>query len=323
LGSSLRPAALDVAPSSAALPGAAANSPAAADAATLAWVRIEVEDNGCGVSAADQARLFKEFVQIDAGVLQHGRGSGLGLYICHQIVARHGGRIGVTSTAAQGSIFFAELPLRVPAAGVRGDDASRALQAGSTPAMSSSSPPPPLPDNSRTASPQTDRDSPSLPGDGGLGQPAASTAAARTSAAASTAAGDSGSTPRPRRILVVDDSATNRTLLVRALARVIPGVELEEAGDGATAVALVQAAAPPFDVVCLDRMMPGLDGAATATALRAGGYTGAIIGVTGDVHPEDTEVFLANGVDAVVPKPVHMAQLLAVMHRVMRSRGMA
>jgi signal transduction histidine kinase len=94
-----------------ALDTATAPSPHAACEGT--WIRIEVQDNGCGISAANQARLFGAFVQIDAGALQHSKGTGLGLYICHQIVRRHGGRIGVTSQVGEGALFWAELPVRV------------------------------------------------------------------------------------------------------------------------------------------------------------------------------------------------------------------
>ena len=58
------------------------------------WLRIEVQDNGVGITAANRARLFKAFVQIEAGRLQASRGTGLGLYICSQIARRLGGRIG-------------------------------------------------------------------------------------------------------------------------------------------------------------------------------------------------------------------------------------
>jgi signal transduction histidine kinase len=84
---------------------------AAARAATLerVWIRFEVQDNGVGIKPDDQIKLFTAFHQIDAGTLQKGGGSGLGLSICKEIVRRHGGNIGVLSTPGHGSIFFAEV----------------------------------------------------------------------------------------------------------------------------------------------------------------------------------------------------------------------
>ena len=48
----------------------------------VGWLRCEVTDNGCGISAADQRNLFQSFVQIKAGERQKGGGTGLGLHIC-------------------------------------------------------------------------------------------------------------------------------------------------------------------------------------------------------------------------------------------------
>jgi signal transduction histidine kinase len=73
------------------------------------WIRFEVQDNGVGITPEDQVRLFTAFHQIQAGALQKGGGSGLGLSICKEIVRRHGGAVGVQSVPDQGSTFFAEV----------------------------------------------------------------------------------------------------------------------------------------------------------------------------------------------------------------------
>lgn len=70
---------------------------------------IEVEDSGCGISAADQQRLFEPFVQLAEGVAQ--RGTGLGLAITRQFVQLMGGEINVSSTVGKGSLFHIELPV--------------------------------------------------------------------------------------------------------------------------------------------------------------------------------------------------------------------
>jgi signal transduction histidine kinase len=45
------------------------------------FVRISVVDSGCGISAANQKKLFGQYVQFNASALQQGKGSGLGLWI--------------------------------------------------------------------------------------------------------------------------------------------------------------------------------------------------------------------------------------------------
>lgn len=65
-------------------------------------IRFWIQDNGAGLSAADQARLFTPFERLDCVQL---KGHGLGLAIVHHIVRRLGGQVGVASTPGQGSIF--------------------------------------------------------------------------------------------------------------------------------------------------------------------------------------------------------------------------
>jgi signal transduction histidine kinase len=64
-------------------------------------VSISVSDNGPGIAEQDQAKLFKEFSQVQ----EHESGLGLGLFIAKSIVEAHGGHIRVASTLGQGSTF--------------------------------------------------------------------------------------------------------------------------------------------------------------------------------------------------------------------------
>jgi signal transduction histidine kinase/tetratricopeptide (TPR) repeat protein/tRNA A-37 threonylcarbamoyl transferase component Bud32 len=63
---------------------------------------LEVRDEGEGLSQEDQARVFRKF---DRGSRPSGEGSGLGLTICQNVVANHGGRIWVESELGQGARF--------------------------------------------------------------------------------------------------------------------------------------------------------------------------------------------------------------------------
>lgn len=73
---------------------------------------LRVRDTGPGISAEEQARLFRRFEQGE-GALTAARygGSGLGLAICQELSAAMGGRIRVDSAPGQGTCFVVELPL--------------------------------------------------------------------------------------------------------------------------------------------------------------------------------------------------------------------
>lgn len=53
-------------------------------------------------------------------------------------------------------------------------------------------------------------------------------------------------------------------------------------------------------------------------AIRAAGYRGVIVGVSGNALATDVEEFLAAGADAVQPKPVKMDELLAIFRQRLR-----
>ena len=67
---------------------------------------IEIEDTGTGISREDQKTIFEQFRQGN-----HKRsGSGLGLYLCRQIIQAHRGTIKVNSTVGKGTVFTICLP---------------------------------------------------------------------------------------------------------------------------------------------------------------------------------------------------------------------
>ncbi len=79
-------------------------------------VLVEVADQGAGISAEDQTRLFNRFFR-SAFAAEHAvAGSGLGLAISKALVDAHGGTIGVTSTLGVGSTFWVKLPCATPLA---------------------------------------------------------------------------------------------------------------------------------------------------------------------------------------------------------------
>jgi signal transduction histidine kinase len=75
--------------------------------------RFEVEDTGVGIAAADLAKLFIEFQQLEHGAAKRHQGTGLGLALTRRIVEAQGGSVGVRSTPGKGTVFHAILPRRV------------------------------------------------------------------------------------------------------------------------------------------------------------------------------------------------------------------
>jgi len=65
----------------------------------------------------------------------------------------------------------------------------------------------------------------------------------------------------------------------------------------------------------MDFMMPKMDGPTATRAIRALGYTGIIIGVTGNSSPQDLETFTTSGADLVIPKPLDIDLLVANIRR--------
>ena len=73
--------------------------------------RIAVRDSGPGIAAADQAKIFEEFQQVDNTPTRQKGGTGLGLAISKRIVEMHGGRILVDSERGKGATFTIRLPV--------------------------------------------------------------------------------------------------------------------------------------------------------------------------------------------------------------------
>jgi signal transduction histidine kinase len=76
-------------------------------------LRFTVEDQGLGIPSGERRRIFDKFYRLDPNLTRGVGGTGLGLYICRELIRRMGGRIWVESREGEGSSFSFELPIAV------------------------------------------------------------------------------------------------------------------------------------------------------------------------------------------------------------------
>jgi signal transduction histidine kinase/CheY-like chemotaxis protein/ligand-binding sensor domain-containing protein len=116
----------------------------------------------------------------------------------------------------------------------------------------------------------------------------------------------------PVRILVVDDVAVNREVLVRLLSQV--GFEVREAADGAAAVETWRSWQP--HLIWMDKMMRGVDGLEATRRIRAEEQTSgrkrtAILALSASALDHERDEILAAGCDDFVAKPFREATIFA------------
>ena len=73
-------------------------------------VEIRIKDSGTGISDSEKQRLFDPFFTTKP----IGKGTGMGLSICYQIVTRHGGHLTCDSTLGEGAEFVIQIPTLLP-----------------------------------------------------------------------------------------------------------------------------------------------------------------------------------------------------------------
>ena len=74
-------------------------------------VQVSVSDEGIGIKAADQEKLFQRYFRVESEKMKNIPGFGVGLYLSSEIIQRHNGKIWVESIEDKGSTFYFSLPL--------------------------------------------------------------------------------------------------------------------------------------------------------------------------------------------------------------------
>ncbi|TCD12041.1 PAS domain S-box protein [Pedobacter frigidisoli] len=68
-------------------------------------VKLSVTDHGIGIKPEDFEKVFQRYYRIESNMSGTVSGFGIGLYLCHEIIQRHGGKIWVDSEVGKGSVF--------------------------------------------------------------------------------------------------------------------------------------------------------------------------------------------------------------------------
>ena len=76
------------------------------------FIYVIIEDTGIGISDSEHNRIFNKFFRAKNAVRLDAEGTGLGLFICKNIVEAHGGKISFKSEKDKGTTFTFSLPIK-------------------------------------------------------------------------------------------------------------------------------------------------------------------------------------------------------------------
>jgi CheY-like chemotaxis protein len=116
----------------------------------------------------------------------------------------------------------------------------------------------------------------------------------------------------PTRVLVVDDSATMRSIIVKLLAASRFPLEIEEAQDGIEALKLI--ASGKFDLVLVDYNMPGLNGIETLMEIKRQHPAVRVVVMTSAQDGTVADRARTAGASAFLKKPFYPADIQAILH---------
>jgi signal transduction histidine kinase/CheY-like chemotaxis protein len=246
-----------------------------------AWMIFAVQDTGQGIKKEDLNRLFSEYHQLDAQANRHIEGTGLGLSITKNLVLLMDGKINVESEYGKGSTFTVQFPQRIVEDSPIGKEITQNLEAFR------------FKDIFHTQSLRLVR-----------------------------------SYMPYGKVLVVDDVETNLDV---AKGLLLPyGLSIDTASSGTEAIEKVKTAgnegsASRYDLIFMDHMMPGMDGIETVRIIRnelPGNYGRMvpIIALTANALAGNEKMFLANGFNAFIPKPVDVIQLDTALNTWVRNK---
>jgi signal transduction histidine kinase/CheY-like chemotaxis protein len=283
-------------------------------------LRVEIADNGIGITDEQKERLFNRFEQAESSITRTYGGTGLGLAISKNIIEKMGGTIEVDSVPGEGSTFCVTVRLRqdddakgdadgVRAAGAEaGRDGLRGAGAGRN--------------GLRAVGADAGRD----------GLRAVGAGAARDATGLAEVAADCGggapviealaeeraienSNFEGHCLLLAEDVEVNREIVCALLEHT--NIDIVCAENGEQALERFSATPGRYDIIFMDVQMPVMDGYEATRRIRAlpapEAHTVPIIALTANVFREDIELALSAGMNGHIGKPLNQKEMLALM----------
>ena len=247
----------------------------------LVHLRMEIKDNGIGMSEEFLQHIFEPFTQEQRSSRTHYKGTGLGMAITKKLVDQMHGSLDVESEPGKGSTFIVRLSL--PVGTPPKDEPSVVVRHAASAAASGSSW-----DNAPAAEAET--------------------------AAAAPAAAEAVPPLAGLHLLLAEDNELNSEIATTLLEE--QGAKITAVENGRLALEAVQNAAPrTYDAILMDVMMPEMNGLEATRCIRA--YEGKgpgegtpIIAMTANVFADDVKACLDAGMNSHVGKPLDMKVLI-------------
>jgi CheY-like chemotaxis protein len=274
----------------------------------VARLRLSVKDNGIGISAADQAKLFEPYSFVTSGWVLKAGVSGLGLSMAKRFVERAGGSIGVESMEGSGSTFFFSIPFPLVPVDLDSEreqpkvDPVAALLQKSEVTQSTSSSGVTVVHESITVSRR--RSNMSSKEDLKL--------SVKTQPMQIPEDTHEETDVIQRKVLLVEDTRINRIILRKVLQNL--NIQCDEAENGQVAVDFYKEGRT-YDLVLMDKEMPVMDGHEATRQLRMMGVKTPIVALTGNALATDRQSFFEAGVDDFQTKPLSRDKLVQVLAR--------
>ena len=120
------------------------------------------------------------------------------------------------------------------------------------------------------------------------------------------------------KILIVDDVETN-IYVAKGLMMPYALKEIDSAYSGQDAIKKIKEG-KIYDIIFMDHMMPGMDGIETAKHVREAGYKEPIVALSANAVEGQSGIFLQNGFDSFISKPIDMRQLNVIMNMYVRDK---
>ena len=253
----------------------------------LVHLRMEIKDNGIGMSEEFLQHIFEPFTQEQRSSRTHYKGTGLGMAITKKPVDQMHGSLDVESEPGKGSTFIVRLslPLGTPP---KAEPSVVVRHAASAAASGSSW-----------------DDAPAA---------VAETAAGAETAAAAPAAAETVLPLAGLHLLLAEDNELNSEIATALLEE--QGASITAVENGRLALEAIQNAAPrTYDAILMDVMMPEMNGLEATRYIRAfegkgPGEGTPIIAMTANVFADDVKACLDAGMNSHVGKPLDMKVLI-------------